>query len=410
MKNLQKCRLCDSTNLTDVLHTPRSSLVGLKIVQCLSCELVQGTCDDAAYSKQNDYFKDPALTLSQISCDSPYSNIRVGKQQMAEKFFNLFDTLPISLESIDSVLDLRCARGSFIKKAPEYFVKSSEFVGLEQDLYLHPSEQDLNDLPVTILDKSIYNMPKGVKTYDFIYSCHTLEHYRDPNRYIQSVTALLSPNGYFFLDVPCLLDFINSDILDDFFYDKHLLYFTEKTLSLLLDKHNFHIIWSRLSGNGCIEILAQLNSSQLKSAEGCKGEATTISSNQILEYSNRLSKNRSFLPSISDNITKYISASSKKNVAFGAGRILDAFKVYGSLNLSVFDFFIDNYLFEASRNVNGFDLIRIRDLMPEKDFNFIVFTRSKADSLTNLILTLYPNSTVIHWSEFMTNFKPQSLS
>jgi len=133
-----KCRVCGSTDLTKTLHSPKKSLVDIGIVACVKCNLVQAMCDEVAYSVQNDTFKDPSLVLSQISCDSPYSNIRVGKQQMAEKFFRMSDQLPIAYKKVKTVLDVRAARGSFILKSPALFTNSTSIIGFEQDLYLHP--------------------------------------------------------------------------------------------------------------------------------------------------------------------------------------------------------------------------------------------------------------------------------
>lgn len=400
MTNPSKCRMCGSLNLTSSLHVPKSSKVSLEIIQCIDCNLVQGLCDEVAYAKQNDIYKDPSLMLSEISCDGPYSNIRVGKQQMAAKFFDILKNLPLNIKDIESILDVRSARGSFILKAPEYFVSASTFVGIEEDLYLHPSKNLYDASVVTILDDSVYNFRGEDSVFDFVYSCHTLEHYRNPNRYIQSIKNLLSPKGYLFLDVPSLDDFIDHDLLDDCFYDKHLLYFTKLTLFRLLESNGFSILWARSSGNGCIEALVrandELNSINLKEKSG----QTKISSSQISDYSQRLNANRSQLPAISHNISDYISRSEGKFVAFGAGRILDAFKVYGGLNPGLFSYYIDNYLFEASKVVNGLPILPMSELQAQPNLIFILFTRENSRALNEIISTLHPSAKILHWSDF----------
>ena len=398
------CRICASSDLTLDLHVPNHSKVNLRIVQCKTCGLVQGLCDEDMYSKENDTYKDPNLVLSEISCDSPYSNIRVGKQQMAAKFFNIFDQLPLNLDNIKSVIDVRSARGSFIVNSPQKFPAANVFVGLEQDLYLHPATSSYDSSKISIRDSSIYNYLDHNKTFDFVYSCHTLEHYRDPNKYIKYIKKMMSLNGYFFLDVPALEDFIDDNLLDDFFYDKHLLYFTKQRLLDFLAFHGFDILWSRSSGNGCIEVLAQLNSSiqQRKSTE-YNTSSNAIKSSQVSGYSSRLKSNRSNLPQCSQNMNQYISLIDCKVCAFGAGRILDAFKVYGGLNLKSFDYFVDNYLYTASKNINGLAICNFEGLNLSDDALFILFTRKNSSSLRELIKSKYPMSEVLHWSDFLNS-------
>ena len=83
------CRSCSSLIKGEALHKPIGSEIDLQIFCCKNCNLIQGFCDEKKYSEKNDNFKDPKLILSKISCDSNYSNIRVGKKQMADKFFLL---------------------------------------------------------------------------------------------------------------------------------------------------------------------------------------------------------------------------------------------------------------------------------------------------------------------------------
>lgn len=392
--------MCGSVNLTSTLHIPKNSKVDLKIVQCKDCNLVQGLCDETLYAQENDYFKNPDLTLSEISCDSSYSNVRVGKQQMAVKFFNILKDLPFDLSRIGSVIDVRAARGSFILRATEYFQSASVFVGLEQDLYLHPNEDLYDTSRVSILDYSVYNYPRSNQLFDFVYSCHTLEHYKDPNKYIKTIKNFISPQGYLFLDVPALDDFIDHDLLDDFFYDKHLLYFTKATLSRLLAANGFCILWSRSSGNGCIEALARPIDQSTNFSLKKELVYGNVEPSRISDYSQRLDKNRSQLSGISQNITAYIQQSEASFVAFGAGRILDAFKVYGNLDLALFDHCIDNYLCEASRIINGLKIKPLSELQQHKGLAFILFTRNSSQSLHELILTSHPKSKILHWSDF----------
>jgi SAM-dependent methyltransferase len=393
-----KCRACGSTDLTQTLHSPKQSLVDINIVACVKCNLVQGLCDEVAYSMQNDSFKDPGLSLSRISCDSPYSNIRVGKQQMADKFFRMSHELPIDYKKVKSVLDVRSARGSFILNSPVLFANSTSFIGFEQDLYLHPPKSSINDPRIKLYDKSVYNTPESLGKFDFIYSCHSLEHYREPVKYIQSIESLLSDNGLFFVDVPNLFDFVDCGTLDDFFYDKHLLYFIPRTLVNLLVSQGFAVKWLKADGNGCIECLAERMTSHA-SHNLTIDRYRELDPSKVIEYSKRLDSNRSRLPFLSRRMEDFASSIESPLVAFGAGRILDAFVCYGGLDTSIFRFFVDNYLSQASAEVNGNDLLPLCEIK-EKRAEFILFTRNKSSSLVELILSQCPLASVYHWSDF----------
>lgn len=72
--------------------------------------------------------------------------------------------------------------------------------------------------------------------YDVVVLSHILEHLVDPGSLIRSARALLSKEGLLFVDVP------NQDYLfrDDVF--PHILFFSSRSLRLLLEGQNLHII------------------------------------------------------------------------------------------------------------------------------------------------------------------------
>ena len=394
-----RCRSCSSLIKGHYLHKPKGSEIDLQIYLCKKCNLIQGFCDEKKYSEKNDNFKDPNIILSEISCDSKYSNIRVGKQQMADKFFLLAQKkiIPIDFSKISSVLDVRSARGSFILRAKELFQSSELFIGLEQDHYLYPDFQEYKKTNVIIKDESIYTF-KYEKKFDFIYSCHTFEHYRNPIKYIQSIKRLISKKGYLFIDVPNTTDFVYSPSLDDFFYDKHLIYFEPKTLINILENNGFSVIWIRSAGNGCIECLAKLKDKNNENINLNLNKSQEIELKDLTNYSDKISKLRTKLPLASEKLKLWLDNYDNK-IAIGSGRILDAFMKYGTLNKDSFDKYVDNYLFDATKEVNGLRISKLHsiNLIPNAA---ILFTRQFNIELKNMVKKINPNCQIRHWKEF----------
>ena len=71
------------------------------------------------------------------------------------------------------------------------------------------------------------------------------------------------------------------------------------------------------------------------------------------------------------------------------------------LNVEAFDYFIDNFLYDASDSVNGLNICRFSDLDLSGDSIFILFTRKNSDSLHKLIESKFPDAKIFHWSQFI---------
>jgi 2-polyprenyl-3-methyl-5-hydroxy-6-metoxy-1,4-benzoquinol methylase len=331
-----------------------------------------------------------------ISCDANYSNLRVGKQQMVGKCIRILETQKLfSLLNIKSVLDVRCARGHFIKAATRLFPNANIIIGLEEDPYLNTDKTFCRK--IKILKESIYSY-KSAKSFDFIFSCHTLEHYRDPFKYLTYIYQKLNPNGILLLDIPNILDFLKKNALDEAFYDKHLLYFEPYTIQNILEQCGLSILSISASKNGCIEILAQKSKSQSLGKTEKQFQTNFVTNKLIYKYAKELNSNRVSLPLLSRKIEQWLKKY-KAPIAFGAGRILDAFEKYGKLDTKNFDVFVDNYLCDASKYVNGKLIYRLSEmnLIPDAA---ILFTREKSISIVRHIKLLFPKCLILHWSEF----------
>ena len=391
-----KCRYCKYPITRAPAYRPKGSLVQLSVFLCQRCKLLQASCAEKSSNATRKVVIHKKYKDFYISCDADYSNLRVGKQQMVEKCIKILKKQKLfSLSSIKSVLDVRCARGHFIAKAAKLFPNANVVVGLEEDPYLLSNIQ--SSRKVKIFKKSIYSY-KTVKRFDFVFSCHTLEHYKNPLKYMKYIYQKMNPNGILLLDVPNILDFLKKNALDEVFYDKHLLYFEPFTIKNILERCGLSILSISKSKNGCIEILAEKVKSQLQRKTKDEIGKNFVTNRLIYKYNKELHANRISLPLLSRKIEKWLDKF-KAPIAFGAGRILDAFEKYGKLNTRQFYAFVDNYLCDASKYVNGRNIYRLSELNISPDAA-ILFTREKSIANVNHIKVVYPKCIIRHWTDF----------
>jgi len=391
-----RCRYCKYPITKAPAYKPKGSLVQLSVFLCQRCKLLQASYNEKSSNATGKDYVHKRYKDFYISCDADYSNLRVGKQQMVEKSIKILEKQKLfSLSSIKSVLDVRSARGHFIAKATKLFPNANIVVGLEEDPYL------LNNMPsskrIKIFKKSIYSY-KTVKRFDFVFSCHTFEHYKNPLKYIKYIYQKMNPNGILMLDVPNILDFLKKNALDEVFYDKHLSYFEPFTIKDILERCGLMIISISKSKNGCIEIFAKKVKSQPQGETKNEIGKNFVTNRLINKYAKELHTNRISLPLLSRKMEKWL-VKFKAPIAFGAGRILDAFEKYGKLNTRQFHAFVDNYLCDASKYVNGRDIYRLSELNSSPDAA-ILFTREKSIANVNHIKVVYPKCMIRHWTDF----------
>lgn len=334
---IKTCNFCNHL-LHQSIYKPYGSAIDLQILICEKCGLVQSDYNHNLYELSNNRNKKISLPFSHLDCDASYSDIRVGKQQMVHY---IFDTLEkIKLRSpIKKVLDMKSARGHFAIKALDYFNLDS-IDCIEEDEYIFQSYKDNPKINI-FTDK--YHKFSG-NNYDLIYSCHTLEHYQDPAKYLNFIKNILKNDGYFYIDVPNIENIDTNNNIDQFFYDKHLYYYDAETLGDYIESIGFELLNKNISPQN-ISLLYRKNKDIIK------------------EYtSNRYNKNISLIFNYIQNITNnrnhitnlnIIFDKNKTNVIFGCGRPLDAMIKYGNLKLDNFTILVDDFLSQITDSIYG---------------------------------------------------------
>lgn len=317
---------------------------------------------------------------------------------MAHKPFAHFDRYLRDKKSITHILDMRSARGNFALRAIDYFeIPSIDCI--ESDYYM--TESYRNNPKINLICSKYYEH-KPPKPYDLVYSCHTLEHYRDPKKYLNYVASVIRKGGYFFLDVPNVKAIAAGNNYDDYFYDKHLFYFAGGVLRDYLSSLGFDVLSCDDDGF-TVELLLQLNRTRSTSwipSKSLEQEALKLI-DTIKSYKQDIESNRAKVLSLVTKIEIWLI---EKNVPviFGMGRLLDCLVEYGKLDLSKFAHYVDNYLSQATPNVRGFPVDKEHILLSDHSVDAVlVLTRFSSVELINHVKTLCPHADVRHFSEFL---------
>ena len=348
--DMMNCNLCNS-HKTKNIYTPIQSKIDLTIDICKKCGHVFGSFDELKFEAQNKKNCDNKFT--HLSCEADYSEIRVGKQQMVDYFFNAFEQLNTQ-KQIKSVLDVKSARGDFALKALDYFGLSS-IDCIEEDEYMTDTYR--HNPKVNISHKKYYYSFES-KEYDLVYSCHSLEHYQNPKKVLTYIHQKVKDGGLFYVDVPNL-DILDDQLnIDDFFYDKHLHFFTSDLIIKFIENLGFKLLINNTTSKN-IGLLFQKSSDAKLTAPILN--YYEFNKSLIKRYKKNLKQNRK---SIKHN-TQHINAmftSNKSNVIIGCGRALDAMIKYGNLDIGKFKYFVDDFLIKATDTIYDRKLVALNDI------------------------------------------------
>lgn len=379
-----ECSICASA--TELIYEPKKSGIGLQILICKVCGFVQSQKTLLGTEFQG------SPVINSLSCDADYSPIRVGKQQMTDA--DVRNILNLDLPGIEefNFLDMASARGHFARWARS--TSQNKVVCFEPDAYMADSYTNDSSIELHIGD---YRQIEILDNFDFIYSCHTLEHFKNPVDYLSFVHTHLAPSGYFYVNVPNLSGVVGVATLDDFFYDKHRVYFDLVTLQTLLHNQGF-VILSEWIDSACIRLLVQKTDKPTVPTSG-----SSYSSNRelITKYAEGLDLSRRKLPSLVRELNSNLEHESTRLI-LGCGRMLDALITYGDLDLTSFDFLVDNYLGLATQTLYGRRLYRL-DNLPEivGATQVIVVSRTSNLEIGALISNRFPASNIFYFGNLL---------
>jgi hypothetical protein len=385
---MKNCNLCDKNSL-EIVYTPSNSEIDLQIGVCKFCGLVQGVYDSETYERINDAVHDPASKVTRLNCDAAYSDIRVGKQQMLSNAIKLISENNIT-DNIDRVLDIRAARGDFVN----YFhslMPGVKIDAIETDQYMADQIHKVSNINVI---SSKYKDWSPTYNYNLIYSCHTLEHYRDPKGNLKYIRHHLDDDGYLILDVPNIDIISKTSNFDEYFYDKHLSYFSKATLEKMMTLVGFETIVINDDGP-CLYGL--FKKADVMTEPEVDHDAPRYGIKLMKSYEKEINLNRASVNLICNNINKFVGNNGEGICFWGIGRLYDVFKTYGHLNTPEETLLVDNYLSKATSELYGRPIHDQRAITDGVQ-KVILFTRTSR--LKEELSKDYRSLDIYHWSDF----------
>lgn len=367
------CKLCEGESR--IIHVPASSEVELVISQCNTCDFVQGN------KGQLQKYRRPGTT-DYLGCDANYAPFRIGKAQMLNSHRGIVKDQLAKLPPGSRILDIAAGRGDFAKFVLE------DFPDLSITLVEH-SKEFLDELEGIFSENSKVRCLefKELREFEesdfaFIYSVHSLEHFDNPRFALQVAVDKIGSGGLMFLEVPDLGSMDVGTIVEDYFYDEHLSYFTQDTLGRLCSEVGLQIE-EVCKSRGSISLLLRPASVSISSA------LIGSERNDLSAYSHNLHSNRASLKSDVNTIRQVIGKLGRPVVAVGCGRRFDAFRIYGKMELGLFDIFVDTYLRRAVPTFHGKPLYSLQEVlsMPIENPFFVVFANSSHLEIQSVLVS-----------------------
>jgi 2-polyprenyl-3-methyl-5-hydroxy-6-metoxy-1,4-benzoquinol methylase len=136
-----------------------------------------------------------------------------------------------SLSCIDSMLEIGCAEGYFLKKISDFNSKQKKLHAVE--LSKNYIQQAKLNIPNCKFYDSKFEDANFDSKFDLIIMRHVLEHLNSPRDTLLKARELLSDTGIIYIEVPDTFNIKPS--INNFFHHEHLSYFTKVTLNKLLN-------------------------------------------------------------------------------------------------------------------------------------------------------------------------------
>jgi SAM-dependent methyltransferase len=370
LKNkIKNCNFCKST-LNENIYVPINSKINSKLTVCTNCGLLW-----LDYEKKKNK-PNKLNNFKSLSCDADYSPVRVGKSQMLKNFISIFK---LKNTKFKFILDMSSARGDFVKWTKQNLI-FNKIVALEKDMYMTNNYVKFNKL--TLIHHQYQNL-KFKKKFDLIYSCHSLEHYSDPEKKLMWIHENLEVNKYLYLEVPNPKIINQTANIDEYFYDLHKFYFFENLLKYKLIEIGFKILKQK-EINGSICIFAKKSKPRpgyyLKNSK--KRNCYFSVKKKVKNYEIDIKRNRKKL------IENFNLKNDNIQIIFGAGRILDFLvcdKKIMNLLRSKRVFFIDNFLSKITKNLYGKKLYDESILYNIKNYDVIILSKSSTNEIIEIV-------------------------
>lgn len=141
------------------------------------------------------------------------------------------------IENHPRVLDVGCGFGMVIHFMQKFGLKAE---GLEQSADAVDYAQ--KKLGLTVHPGSIFSHDLSADLYDVVFSTAVMEHFTNPLEALEEMRKLLKPDGLLFVNTPDFKGMVLREGIDRWFKFVHTYYYTNTTLSSLIQLAGFQIV------------------------------------------------------------------------------------------------------------------------------------------------------------------------
>jgi SAM-dependent methyltransferase len=379
----EPCELCHRDTLAQVYqaeHSPR----GLKVYLCNHCGLVQSLPRiDRAPRKS-----------AAVSGGADWGNVRYGKAFRTDAAMKAL-ARHADLNASMSVLDVGSNRGSFVR-AFVNAAPNATVLALEPDERVADSCKGLDrtDLMVSRIEAAALESER----FDVIHSCHTIEHLAHPQDVLADHWRTLKPGGLLVLDAPNIAHLDESDIIEEWFIDKHLHHFSARTLIRMVRAAGFDVIEAPDANDRANLLIVARKADKAVRAHSDDPLEVAEAERLIAAYGATRARNLSALTALAAEIA---TMAPRRVAMWGAGRLFDSLVTHGGFEPAMLSSLIDKHLKQYVGERHGRALVEPQSLADTQPGVVIVMSRGFAQEIADEAKALAPDAEIIFYSDLM---------
>ncbi|MBS0276768.1 MAG: class I SAM-dependent methyltransferase [Proteobacteria bacterium] len=379
----EPCELCHHETLTQV-YEPERSTRGLKIYLCNHCGLVQSLPRVDRAPRR----------AAAVSGGADWGNVRYGKAFRTDAAMKALSRHARFNGDI-ALLDVGSNRGSFVKAFLEA-APSAHILALEPDERVADSCKDLErtDLIVSRIEDAALETGR----FDIVHSCHTIEHLAHPQDVLADHWRVLKPGGLLVLDAPNIAILDESDMIEEWFIDKHLYHFSARTLIRMVRAAGFDIVEAPdAKDRANILIVARKSDKAIRAKDDDPLEVSEAM-RLIAAYGATRARNLAALTAAAADIARMAP---RKVAMWGAGRLFDSLVTHGGFEPAMLSALIDKHLKQYVGERHGRALVEPAALAETQPGVVIVMSRGFAQEIADEAKALAPQAEIIFYSDLM---------
>jgi len=376
------CELCQSDAL-EAVYAPEGSLRGISVHICGHCGLVQSLPRTDRAPRRA-----PA-----VSGGADWGNVRYGKgfrTKIAAEAVLRHKNPSTSI----SLLDVGSNRGSFARALLDA-APLADIVAVEPDPRVAQSCAGLER--TSLLAARIEDAALETGRFDVVHSCHTIEHLAHPASVLADHRRTLKDDGLLVLDAPNIALIGADDIVEEWFIDKHLTHFSQRTLTRMVEAAGFALVEAPDHTDFSNLFLVARKGAAQDAADADPDEVDR-SYALISDYIATRAHNLAAL----SHVASELAALAPKGVAmWGAGRIFDSLVVHGRFDARALRLLIDTHLKAHVGERHGCVLSGPEALVEAKPGVIVIMSRDFASEIEAEARKLAPSAEIIFYADLL---------